>query len=292
MPPEVKRDPPNRIPTGMTVFDSDGQFTRLVVVNHPDECCGEFEVPGTGKTVADYNQDYDSTGSVVQTVYRFKLDQEVDDWMSLPLDEIHSAAQEAGLKTYSYPARRMKSSFSHIPERVETYRELFCYQSARMAHLSATVNHPDRLQDLMMWSNYEKRVDGDVTMSSILKENQYQLKENLGVCTYCNRDTKTTFDHIVPVAADGANDIGNMVPVCQSCNSSKSDQNVLDWHQQHGIPVDRVVLGKYLKLRWEAIEADGGLDDTVPETVRERWEGIEIARRIKQKISMNSERQS
>lgn len=290
MPPDVNRKPENRIPTGMSIYDSDGQYTRLVVVNHPDESCEEFEVPGTGKTVAEYNEDYDPTGPVVQTVYRFKLDQEVEDWMSLPLDEIHSAAQDAGLKTYSYPARRMKSSFSHIPERVETYRELFCYQWARMTHLSATTNQPEQLQDFMMWSNYEKRLAGEITTSSILKENQYQLKENLGVCTYCNQDAETTFDHIIPVSEGGVSEIKNMVPACQSCNSSKSNRNILDWHQEHEIPIDRVVLGKYLKLRWDELEADRELDSMVPDSDRERWEGLEISRRITQQIWMNQDR--
>jgi hypothetical protein len=116
------------------------------------------------------------------------------------------------------------------------------------------------------------------------------LKENLGVCTYCNQEAETTFDHIVPVASDGLNEIKNMVPACQSCNSSKSDRNILEWHQEHEIPVDRVVLGKYLKLRWDEFQENGELDNPIPDSFRERWEGLEISRRITQQIWMNSGR--
>ena len=291
MPPEVNREPEKRIPTGMAVYDRDSDsFTQMVVVKHTGEPSDEFEVPYTGKTVADYNEDYNPGAPAVKAVYRHALDEKVDDWATLPLDQLHEQVDENSVKTYTYPARRLKSYTSHIPSHVETHRELICYHNARLVELSATINSPEQFQNPLMWSNFENRVDGDVTMSSILKENQYQLKENLGVCTYCNQEAETTFDHIVPVAADGLNEIKNMVPACQSCNSSKSDRNILEWHQEHEIPIDRVVLGKYLKLQWDEFEENGELDNPIPDSLRERWEGLEISRRITQQIWMNSGR--
>ena len=287
MPSEINREPQNRIPRGMSAYDSENGYTRLIVVNHPEQPCDEFEVSGTSKTVADYNTDYEPTAPVVQTVYRHELDNNVEDWMTLHFDELLPAAEDADLKTYSYPAQRLKSSFSHVPKRVETLRELICYQCARMTHLALTIKEPERLQDFLMWSNYEKRVEGEVTMSSILKENQYQLKENLGFCTYCKNEAKTAFDHILPSAKGGPNAISNMVPACKSCNSSKSDKNLIDWHQEHDIPIDRVALGKYLKLRWDQFKEANRLDEQLSDELRERWEGLEITRRIDQTIWMD-----
>lgn len=37
-------------------------------------------VPGTGQTVAEYNSEYEPTAPVVETVYREKLDEKVDNW--------------------------------------------------------------------------------------------------------------------------------------------------------------------------------------------------------------------
>lgn len=290
MPPSVNREPSNRIPTGLSVYDRDytGKFKRLIVVNHPGTTCAEKMVPGTGQTVAEYNSEYEPTAPVVETVYREKLDEEVDNWTWLDLGELADAAEEANLTVYSYPAPRLKSTTASIPNSVETYREVFCYESARLMNLAATIEHPTKFQEPTMWSNYKKRVNGEVEMSKVLKENQYQLKENRGVCTYCNRESDTTFDHIIPRDKGGPDEISNMVPACQSCNSSKSNSDLLDWHQEHGIPIDRVVLGKYLKHMWDEIEQEEKLDEQMPESLQERWSGLEITRRINQSLSLST----
>lgn len=290
MPPAVNREPRNRIPTGLSVYDRDytGKFKRLIVIDHPGTTCEEQTVPDTGQTVAEYNPDYKPTAPVVNTVYRDKLDEEVDNWTWLDLDEIAGAAEEAGLTVYSYPAPRLKSTTASIPNSVETYREVFCYESARLMNLAATIEHPTKFQEPTMWSNYKKRVNGDVKMSKILKENQYQLTENRGVCTYCNRESETTFDHIIPKDNGGPDEISNMVPACQSCNSSKSNTNLLDWHQEHDIPIDRVVLGKYLKLKWDEVAQEGKLEEPMPDSLQERWSGLEVSRRISQSLSLSA----
>lgn len=49
-----------------------------------------------------------------------------------------------------------------------------------------------------------------------------------GRCAYCF-EPATTLDHIVPIARGGTNAIENIVPACQSCNSSKSDNTLDEW---------------------------------------------------------------
>jgi 5-methylcytosine-specific restriction endonuclease McrA len=40
-------------------------------------------------------------------------------------------------------------------------------------------------------------------------------------CAYCGRRKPLTQDHVVPISKGGAHTAGNIVPACQSCNSSK-----------------------------------------------------------------------
>lgn len=47
-------------------------------------------------------------------------------------------------------------------------------------------------------------------------------------CAYCIRPlVQVTLDHIVPLSKGGEHSIGNIVPACQSCNSSKGSLSLL-----------------------------------------------------------------
>lgn len=49
-----------------------------------------------------------------------------------------------------------------------------------------------------------------------------------GRCAYCGA-VATTKDHIIPVSQGGSNDIANIVPACQPCNSSKGAKTPEEW---------------------------------------------------------------
>lgn len=49
-------------------------------------------------------------------------------------------------------------------------------------------------------------------------------------CYYCSDSRrKLTRDHVVPVSRGGKDEPGNIVPSCQSCNSSKGSKLLLEW---------------------------------------------------------------
>lgn len=48
-------------------------------------------------------------------------------------------------------------------------------------------------------------------------------------CAYCDRKRPLTMDHVVPLTRGGRHSIGNLLPVCASCNASKSNRFLVEW---------------------------------------------------------------
>lgn len=73
-----------------------------------------------------------------------------------------------------------------------------------------------------------------------------QLKQSFGhCCAYCGTLTSLTLDHFVPVTNKGGPDcLGNLVPACLSCNSSKCDSDAQEWYERQPF---------YSQKRWQKI---------------------------------------
>lgn len=52
-------------------------------------------------------------------------------------------------------------------------------------------------------------------------------------CAYCGEKKPLTQDHVIPVSKGGAHTASNIVPACQSCNSSKGARLPLVTYQPH-----------------------------------------------------------
>jgi len=50
-----------------------------------------------------------------------------------------------------------------------------------------------------------------------------------GRCAYCGASEKLTVEHIVPIFRGGRHAIGNLLPVCGRCNSSKGPRLLIEW---------------------------------------------------------------
>ena len=50
-------------------------------------------------------------------------------------------------------------------------------------------------------------------------------------CAYCGVTEKLTLDHFIPVSKGGPDCIGNLLPVCGQCNSSKHDSDPVKWYK-------------------------------------------------------------
>ena len=53
-------------------------------------------------------------------------------------------------------------------------------------------------------------------------------------CFSCGTKDNITVDHIIPIAKGGLHKIGNLLPLCKSCNSSKHDKFYMQWRIDTG----------------------------------------------------------
>jgi len=50
-----------------------------------------------------------------------------------------------------------------------------------------------------------------------------------GCCAYCGDATKLTMEHVVPISRGGRHSIGNLLPVCMTCNTKKNRRLLVEW---------------------------------------------------------------
>jgi CRISPR/Cas system Type II protein with McrA/HNH and RuvC-like nuclease domain len=143
------------------------------------------------------------------------------------------------------------------PKNVKTIRELVYWEYAKLISGSAVGN---RKNYGFVMHTFKKLKDYQLHPSAILKENK-KLVEESGKCAYCGCCDGLQWEHIIPRSRGGSDIIDNMVQACPKCNQSKSDKDPFEWYgkdRRYDIP--RLVLGKYLKLVYDAHEKGGTLD--------------------------------
>lgn len=52
-------------------------------------------------------------------------------------------------------------------------------------------------------------------------------------CAYCGKELDLTQDHFIPLSADGEYTSSNIIPACQSCNSSKHNKDFFEWYPKY-----------------------------------------------------------
>lgn len=81
----------------------------------------------------------------------------------------------------------------------------------------------------MRFKLYRKKLAAELPSTFTPKEWESCLIEFDYSCAYCRTKTKMTQEHVIPVTKGGGYEASNIIPACQSCNSSKNGSDMETW---------------------------------------------------------------
>ena len=76
-------------------------------------------------------------------------------------------------------------------------------------------------------SHIKRKIAKDAKSYKILDKEYKKLYNS--PCAFCGATEKITMDHIIPISRSGNHSIGNLQPLCRSCNSSKKSRLVSEY---------------------------------------------------------------
>ncbi len=138
------------------------------------------------------------------------------------------AAQLAQMKDW---ATKNRARSREIKARYEGKDPDFHRERRRLAAIKSRQDNPERARMIgRAWASIRRHRAigaGAIVLAGLSAR---VLKKANGSCVYCGSDgVSLTIDHFNPVSKGGCGQWWNLVPCCQSCNSSKKDRDGSAW---------------------------------------------------------------
>lgn len=86
--------------------------------------------------------------------------------------------------------------------------------------------HPELVSDYTHRRRAAKRANGVFVVPKGFMKRLYASP-----CFYCGTSGRIEADHVIPISRGGRHSMGNLVPACKTCNSSKSDKLITEWRK-------------------------------------------------------------
>lgn len=137
-------------------------------------------------------------------------------------EKVKAQARAAYLARADY--YREQSRATYLKDR-EKYKQLSLLWAA---------NNPERARAIKSRYKHKRRaLEGASQCRVTGRDLRREFRRQGERCVYCAVPFLTfraaSWDHVVPVSRGGSFGVGNLVPCCQSCNSSKNNKTVMEW---------------------------------------------------------------
>jgi len=145
-----------------------------------------------------------------------------------------------------YFNRESRERRAKNPEKVRAYKNEWrsnnldtSRESARKSAQKSRLENPEKhleYQRNYRIKNKEKSViNKQIRRIRVYKGGSFlifdiELKRLYGMpCVYCGSKDNIEIDHVLPLSRGGRNSIGNMQPLCMTCNRSKGNKTMMEW---------------------------------------------------------------
>lgn len=192
----------------------------------------------------------------------------IEDWARLGLTD-EQIAENMGISRSTL--NEWKKRFSAISDTLKKGKEVVDIQ-VENALLKRALGYEyiEITEERSIPSLQDQRHGGKTSFTE--KEWQFALMYFGYQCCYCGKKlgAKATKDHVLPLAKGGEFCKENVLPCCQSCNSSKKDKDMLSWFEKQPFFETYKVrkIGDYFSLIGSMERLDRGEDKELTVTKR------------------------
>lgn len=159
-------------------------------------------------------------------------------------------------KKIKYQKQYYTNNREQIIIRRKPYNKIWKQENAeRMRELAALWRRTERGKLLSRLAVERRRTRKAFVHSHPYTIEQYQrrFQQFDNCCAYCGA-IATSIDHVIPISKGGADVLGNLLPCCRSCNSSKGCNDLNKWYNKSN--------PSYTLKRWRKILKVLGLTES------------------------------
>lgn len=145
-------------------------------------------------------------------------------------DDFHKKSCSAdGLRAQCKPCRRLQALdyAKRNPEKVKAASRRWANNNRARCnanHAKYIKNNPQLNRDKSSRRRARVKQNGIFAISKKELQRLYASP-----CFSCGSSAQITMDHIIPIDRGGTHSIGNLMPLCRPCNSSKHDRTLTEW---------------------------------------------------------------
>lgn len=168
---------------------------------------------------------------------RKKINATIRDWRNRNLESVKAKDAEKrrlNPEKYSVPAKKWREKNKEKLQKYESERRKRPdrIEMGKLASKAWKVANPEGVRNQTR-NRRAKLRDGGVLSKGIEKK---LMKLQKGKCPSCKVSLEHGFqlDHVIPVAAGGANEDSNVQLLCPKCNQSKGAKHAVDFMQSRG----------------------------------------------------------